>query len=346
MKSILLIIFSVNALLAQVNLKTIFEESGYRSTSDYNKTVDYFKKLASHSKFAELKTFGISPQGRELKYLIVSKDKIFDPESGKRSGKAIILINNGIHAGEIEGKDASMLMLREMIVTKENENLLDNLILLIIPIFNVDGHERKSPYNRINQNGPLEMGWRTTAQNLNLNRDFTKADAPEMKAFLRLFNKWQPDIFIDNHTTNGADYQYTITYDISKSLSIPPVTRTLVINEIIPAIEKGVEESGYLNSPFVGFVDGDYNNGIRDWIATPRFSNGYAAVQNKIGLLVETHMLKPYKDRVFSTNAFLESVIEYSSANYQKLKNASKKAEQFVIETYGTSKNAFPVKFK
>jgi murein tripeptide amidase MpaA len=335
-------VLSINA---QTNWSTEFEKSKYVSTSNYKETMLYFEKLAEHSEFAMLNTFGISPQGRELKYMIISKDKIFDHAEAKRSDKAVILINNGIHSGEIEGKDASMLMLREMLITKESEHLLENVILLIIPIFNVDGHERSSSFNRINQNGPAEMGWRTTAQNLNLNRDFVKADAPEMKAFLKLFMNWLPDIFIDIHTTDGADYQYTITYDISRYPDVPPYTRHLVINEIIPQIETDVYDSGYLISPFVGFVDGDYNNGIKDWIASPRFSNGYAAAQNRIGLLVETHMLKPYKDRVFSTKVLMESVIRFSSFNHSKLKEAAERADNYVIDWYSSTKKAVPVKF-
>jgi len=190
---------------------THFEKSRFLSTPCYTESIEYFQKLAEYSPFAELKTFGISPQGRELKYLIVSGDGAFNPDNGKETKKPIVLIINGIHSGEIEGKDASMLLLREILISKEKEYLLDSLSLIVVPIFNVDGHERKSKYNRINQNGPEEMGWRTTAQNLNLNRDWLKAEAPEMQAMISLFNEWLPDFIIDSHTTDGADYQYTIT---------------------------------------------------------------------------------------------------------------------------------------
>jgi hypothetical protein len=348
-KTIIVLILFSTILFAQhkVNTKwqTEFERSNYLSTDNYVETIKYFEKIEENSEYAKLQTIGISPQGREIKCLIVSKNKIFDPTESKKSGDAVILINNGIHSGEIEGKDACMLMLRQMLITNEKSNLLENVILLIIPVFSVDGHERSSPFNRINQNGPTEMGWRTTAQNLNLNRDFTKADAPEMKSFLNLFSQWLPDIFIDTHTTDGADYQYTITYDISRHQNIPPQTEKLVNEKIIPWIDKKVEDEGFLVSPFVGFINGDYNNGIRDWVATPRFSNGYASVQNRIGLLIETHMLKPYKERVFSTKALVESVIEFCGINSKVIKNVTKNADEYVINKYFEKGDAYPIDF-
>ena len=184
---------------------TLFEKSKFQKSPSYEDTISYFQKFANKTPYAKLFTIGNSAQGREIKCLVVAGNEEFSPEKAKQSGKAIILIQNGIHSGEIEGKDACMLLLRDMLVTKEKFNLLKNVILLIIPVFNVDGHERVSPFNRPNQNGPLMMGWRTTAQNLNLNRDYMKADAPEMRAWLKLFSAWLPDFIIDNHTTNGAD---------------------------------------------------------------------------------------------------------------------------------------------
>ncbi len=259
-----------------INWQTTFEKSNYLSTSKYDETIEYFKRIADYSKYAELKTIGISPQCRELKCLIVSKKKTFTSAKVKSNNDAVILINNGIHSGEIEGKDASMLLLREMLIDKTKENIFDNVTLLFVPVFNVDGHERSSPYNRINQNGPTNMGWRTTAQNFNLNRDFAKEETPEMKALLKLYSEWLPDIFIDTHTTDGADYQYTITYGITKHQDVPPATQKLVNTKLIPHFEKDVNDAGFLIMPYVGFVKGDYKNGIRDWVSTLRFSHSYA----------------------------------------------------------------------
>ncbi len=325
---------------------TFFEKSNYLETPRYEETIKYFQKLDEYSLYARLISIGVSPQGRNIYCLIVSKDQHFNPSYSKKSRKPIVLINNGIHSGEIEGKDACMLLLRDILVSKEKENLIENVTLYIIPIFNVDGHERMSPYNRINQNGPTEMGWRTTAQNLNLNRDFMKADTPEMKALLNLYSNIIPDMFIDIHTTNGADYQYTITYSISKHKNVPEETRNWMRNKFEPFINNYVEEKGYLISPYVGFKNGDVKNGIVDWIAGPRFSNGYAAVQNRPGLLIETHMLKPYKDRVFSTKALLEAVLEIMNVNSVEIFDINRKADVTVMNEYIMNKQPFPLSLK
>ncbi|MBK6913415.1 MAG: hypothetical protein IPH11_07040 [Ignavibacteriales bacterium] len=213
---------------------THFENSNFLESPNYSDTIKYFQKFEVESPYAKLLTIGISPQRREIKLLVISKGNEFTPEEAAKSSKAVVLIQNGIHPGEIEGKDACMLLLREILITKEKEYLLDNIILLIIPVFNVDGHERLSYYNRPNQNGPKEMGWRTTSQNLNLNRDYMKADTPEMRSWLKMFSAWLPDFMIDNHTTNGADYQYHVTYGIEKFQNVHPLLSTFVKKKYLP----------------------------------------------------------------------------------------------------------------
>lgn len=324
---------------------THFEKTSYKGSPDYNETMKYFQQFADDFDIAEMKTFGITPQGRDLKYIIVSKDKAFTPELAKRTGKPIILLQNGIHSGEIEGKDASMLLLREMLVTKEKEYLLDNVIFIIVPIFNVDGHERRSAYNRINQNGPEIMGWRTTAQNYNLNRDYMKADAPEMRAMLSLFNSWIPDIYIDSHTTNGADYQYTVTYIVDRNQNIPAVTQKWIKEKFIPAIENGAAKAGFLVSPYVYFED-ELENGIFDFVSTPRFSTGFASLHNRPEVTIETHMLKPFKDRVFSTKAVLEGILELANNEPEELIKVNKQADESVIKNYVNDKKYFPILFE
>jgi len=309
---------------------THFEKSRFLSTPCYTESIEYFQKLAEYSPFAELKTFGISPQGRELKYLIVSGDGAFNPDNGKETKKPIVLIINGIHSGEIEGKDASMLLLREILISKEKEYLLDSLSLIVVPIFNVDGHERKSKYNRINQNGPEEMGWRTTAQNLNLNRDWLKAEAPEMQAMISLFNEWLPDFIIDSHTTDGADYQYTITYSVEKFQNIYGETANWLRKKFVPYLESKVEQKGILIHPYIYLRNWrkGFDGGIIDWAATPRFSTGYFALQNRPSLLIETHMIKSYKDRVYSTKAAFESVLGLINSNANELVELNERADK------------------
>lgn len=348
MKNFFLILFFSCVLFGQnkdSKWQTCFERSNYTTTPDYERTIDYFKKVEHQSEYAKLLKFGETPQGRNLYCFIVSKDKAFSPKQAKQTRKPIILIQNGIHSGEIEGKDACMMLIRELLITREKESYLKDVILMIIPVFNVDGHERRSPYNRVNQNGPAEMGWRTTAQNFNLNRDYMKADSPEMQSWLKLYSSWLPDMLIDSHTTDGADYQYTITYGIEKNKNLPPQIENWVRNKFIPFIQTETEKSGYKVSPYVTFKNDDIRNGIVDWASTPRFSHGYTAVQNRPGLLIETHMLKPYKDRVFGTKAMIESVIKLLCLQKDEICRMNSAADEFIIKNYLEKKNYYPLTF-
>ncbi len=308
---------------------TTFEKSGFISTADYDQTMKYYQNISDYSEYAELISFGISPQGRELKCLIVSKDKVFDPVEIKKTNKPIVLIISGIHAGEIEGKDASMILLREILITKEQEYLIDDAVLMVVPIFSVDGHERKSKFNRINQDGPEEMGWRTTAQGYNLNREWMKADAAEMQAMLKLISEWIPDFVIDNHTTNGADYQYTITYEVERFANIYSETAQWLDKKFVPFLTDKVNKKGFLIFPYVALRNwrSGLDSGIVDWASGPRLSTGYFSLQNRPSLLVETHMIKPYKERVYSTKAVLETTLDFINQNSKSLVKLNKEAD-------------------
>lgn len=327
---------------------TEFEKSDFLNTADYETTMKYFKQFADDFEEIRFEEFGESPQRRKLFYLIVDKEKKFDPS---QNNKPVILIENGIHSGEIEGKDACKLLLREVFVEKKNENLLDDVVFIVIPIFNVDGHERKSKFNRINQNGPEEMGWRTTAQNINLNRDFTKADAPEMKALLKLFSIWKPEIFIDSHTTNGLDYQYVMTYGIEKYQNTRPSISNWVLNEFIEYFETEMANRGLLTSPYFSYSSKNYfytdpRDGLTEWVSSPRFSHGYAAYQNRIGLLLETHMSKAYKERVYATKTSIEVVLDLVNSNPAKIKNLIRKADEEAVQEYYINKKHLPTAFE
>ena len=325
--------------------RTQFEKSNYLESPNYSDTIKYFKKFEAETPNAKLLTIGTSPQKREIKLLVVSKGNEFTPEEAAKSSKAVVLIQNGIHPGEIEGKDACMLLLREILITKEKEDLLDNIILLIIPVFNVDGHERLSYYNRPNQNGPKEMGWRTTSQNLNLNRDYMKADTPEMRSWLKMFSAWLPDFMIDNHTTNGADYQYHVTYGIEKFQNIHPLLSNLVRKKYLPYLLSQVEREGFLTAPYIEFKGGSIESGIIDYPLMPRLSTGYCAVQNRICLLVETHSLKPFKNRVFSTKSMMVHSLEFINENFKELKRLNKKADEDSVKEFFNNKKEIPVQF-
>src|SRR5437868_7422912 len=182
------------------------EKSDYRTTPRYDETMAYIRRVAAAApKQVKIETFGVTPEGRDLVDVMVSRDGLFDPSALHKASRPVVLIQNAIHAGEMDGKDSCLALLRDMVITKSRARLLDRAVVVILPIYNADGHERVSPYNRINQNGPEEMGWRTQSQNLNLNRDYLKADAPETRAFLKLWNRLLPDYFVDDHVTDGAD---------------------------------------------------------------------------------------------------------------------------------------------
>ena len=325
---------------------THFEKSNQLESPEYESTIKYFQKFVDHTPYVKIKTIGVTPQGRELKVVIVSKDKAFTPEQAKKTGKAIILIQNGIHPGEIEGKDACMLLLREILITKEKAHLLNNAILIIIPVLNIDGHERLSAFNRPNQNGPKKMGWRTNALNLNLNRDYLKADTPEIRSFLKLFNDWLPDFMIDNHTTNGADYQYHVTYGIETHQNIDRGLLSWVDKKYLPHLLQKVEEDGFIIGPYMEFKAGTIESGIVDLPAPPRLSHGYCATQNRICLLVETHSLKPFANRVFSTKSMMEHSIRFVNDNAKELLSLNKQADKETVKYYLSAKKKFPLVLK
>ncbi len=300
--------------------RTEYETSGYLRTGRYAETVTYCQRLAHASPWVRYESFGTSPQGRDLPLVILSRDGAFTPEAARKSGKAIVMIQSGIHAGEIDGKDASLILMREIAITKERAALLDHAVVLFIPIFNVDGHERFGPSNRINQNGPEEMGWRVTAQNLNLNRDYMKADAPEMQAWLKLFNAWMPDFFVDCHVTDGIDFQYDVTFEMEP---YPNADRTLAAwyeRTFIPRMIADVQNAGHLIAPYVvAREDNDLSKGLVCSTSGPRLSTGYCAKQNCPALLIETHMLKPYRQRVSATHDILVSTLSFVNENTASL---------------------------
>ena len=288
---------------------TYAEETNFRKTPKFVQTMEFFRRLEEYSPMVNCTSFGTSPMGRDLALVIVDKDGLKSPEQIRAKGRVIILVESCIHAGEPDGKDASMIFLRDMIVGKKNMELLDDVSFLFVPVFNVDGHENFTALNRINQNGPDELGTRNTSQQLNLNRDFLKADAPEMKAWLKMYNYWLPELFIDVHVTNGADFQYVLTYAIDNMTGNmePGITRwsrdvyekqlcSMMAEAGFPVFWYGSFKK--YNAPESGFVPDTFD---------PRYSQGYAAAHNRLGLLIETHIYKPYKQRVRATIEAIEA---------------------------------------
>jgi hypothetical protein len=307
------------------------ERTGYRATPTYEETIDYLRELQAQSDFIHLDRFGETPLGRPLYSVVVSKDRAFDPASARRTGKLVLLIQNGIHAGEIDGKDACLELIRDLAVTGERADLLEHVVLVIVPVFNVDGHEQRSPYNRINQNGPEEMGFRATSQNYNLNRDYMKLDAPETRALLALWNLWNPDFFIDNHVTDGADFQYALTYTISRHPNTAPEIAAWNRDWFIPVVTRKMASAGEPIFPYVVTRGGPLRSGIIDFVETPRYSTGYAATRNRPGLLVETHMLKSYARRVRATYLMMVAVLELLNEGPDLLAKAVREADSHAV---------------
>ena len=318
---------------AEKNWETYYEKSGKTATPRYDETIDYCKRLDKASPWIRYTTFGKSPQGRDLPLLIASKRGVFAPWEAERARKkdhVVVLIQAGIHAGEIEGKDAGLMLFRDIAITKKYPEILDNVTILFIPIYNVDGHERFGPYNRINQNGPEEMGWRTTANSLNLNRDFLKADTEETRAWLKLFNEWMPDFFIDCHTTDGADYQYVLTYIVDVLGNMVPSLTDWTRDVYLANIAKTMEQAGYPLSPYVYLVEWpNPRSGMVTWVSTPRFAQGYTSIQNRPGILIETHMLKEYSVRVSGTYEMLRQTLSLLGREREGLRRAIAEADSY-----------------
>ncbi|HET6373923.1 MAG TPA: M14 family metallopeptidase [Candidatus Polarisedimenticolia bacterium] len=305
------------------------ERTGFIETSRYEETLADCRRLEKDSPLIHVTSFGTSPEGRDLILVIASKDRAFTPAAAAKTGKPIVLIQAGIHAGEIDGKDAGLMLLRDITTGPRLAGLLDHAIILFMPIYNVDGHERFGPYNRINQTGPKEQGWRTTSRNLNLNRDYVKADAVETRAWLKVFTSWWPDLTIDCHVTDGTDYQYDLTYGFESGPNVAPSVawwiEATVNDHVVPALTAG----GHMPSPYIFLKDDlDPAAGLQSFgPSPPRFSTGYTVLQNRPSFLVETHMLKDYRTRVLVTYDTLVAFLEEVNRDPDALRDAVRAAD-------------------
>lgn len=289
---------------------TEFERSNGLRTATYDETIAYCRRLDQASKWIRFESFGKSGEGRDLPLLIVDKDGDFTAERAHQHGKAIVLVQAGIHSGEIDGKDAGLILIREMAITRELASLLDHVTLVFIPIYNVDGHEHVRAYNRVNQDGPENPGFRANATALNLNRDYMKADAPETRAWLSLWNRWDPDFFVDCHVTDGADYPYVVTFLVEPFANADPGVAVWTRDRYVPAVFAAMRDAGFPAMYYGDFrVAHDPKSGLKRGPSTPRFSTGYVALANRPALLIETHMLKDYTTRVHGTHAMLASTL-------------------------------------
>lgn len=317
--------------------RTHAERTNYIETGRYAETTRLCQQYADFTPHVHCFSLGRSPAGRELWALALSTEQAFTPRAARQSSRPLVLIENGIHAGEIAGKDACFELLRDMLVTRTRADLLDRINVLILPIFNVDGHERFGPFNRANQHGPREMGWRTTAQNLNLNRDFAKADAPEMQAWLKLWTAWQPDLFIDVHTTNGADHRYDVFYSIPTAPALPTPAARWVDETLLPHVLPAMAKHGHHTLPYSFPRDRtDLTKGINAAVGfSPRYSNGYGTTCNRPSMLVELHAYKSYARRVRACYHLLAEILNAVNKNPHALRTAVRAADAACAKSHG-----------
>ncbi len=315
---------SNKTIVPQVDIKIPFEKND-NQTATYHEAIDFYKKMANQYPEIQITEYGLSDVGEPIHAVVLSKSKIFDPNQLKQEGKVILMVNNAIHAGEPCGVDATMLLTRDLMKKEVNQQLLDKAVVVIIPFYNIGGGLNRGAFSRTNQNGPLEHGFRGNAKNLDLNRDFIKVDSKNAIAFTRIFQKWKPDIFLDNHTSNGADYQYTMTMIATQHNKLGKTLGNFQQTEMLPTLYKSMEAKNWEMTPYV-YARKTPDDGIAAFLDLPRYSSGYAALFNTLSFIPETHMLKPFKDRVKSTYAFMETVLEYIDKNAEKIKTIRHKA--------------------
>jgi hypothetical protein len=328
---VLLVVLSCPLLLARATpLTTEAERSDFRRTGRYEEV----ERLCAAAAAADARrvrcfTFGRTPEGRNMLALAVSQDGTLDAAKARRRQRPVILVQGGIHAGEIEGKDAILWSLRELLAGQMAKGVLDAATIVFVPVFNVDGHERFGPANRPNQRGPEEMGYRTTSQNLNLNRDYVKADAPEMRAMLALFEEFDPVLYVDLHTTDGAKFEHDVSVEVAPTNSRPDGLDR-VAAKLSDEIQARLTANNHLPLDF--YPDfrkpDDPTSGFEADDSPPRFSQSYAAARNRLGILVETHSWKTYRERATATHDVLAAIFERAVSDGRAWLTAARDADE------------------
>ncbi len=300
---------------------TPFEtQQNYSAT--YMEAILFYKQLEkAYPNYLSIKEVGFSDIGRPMHNIILSENGANTAEKTRQQNKQVLFINNAIHAGEPCGIDASMLLVRDILTSTYLKRQLQKLTIVIIPVYNIGGSLNRNSTTRANQNGPIEYGFRGNAQNLDLNRDFIKCDSKNALTFNQNFTNWMPDVFIDNHTSNGADYQYTMTLIPTQHNKLAAPLAKVLNEEMLPFLFKNMKARKWEMTPYV-YARTTPDEGIAGFLDLPRYSSGYASLFNCISFMPETHMLKPYKDRVRSTLIFMNATIDFMVRNEVKLKAA------------------------
>lgn len=333
----LLLLFALTS-WAQKNdsYATFFEKGNGNQSADYAEVLRFYHQLDVDFETIQLKTFGVTDSGEPLRVVIFDADKKFDYKT--KTEKLFLLINNGIHAGEPDGIDASMQLFRDLALRRIA--VPKNVVVIAIPVYNIGGLLNRNATSRANQNGPEEYGFRGNARNFDLNRDFIKTDTRNTQAFTQIFHDFSPDIFIDNHVSNGADYQYKLTYIMTEPNRLGNTLGEFIKTEMTPAIVTDLQSKKVESTPYVNVWHGTPTDGFAQFSDTPRYATGYTSLFNSLGYVVETHMLKPYAERVKVTYDFMVSTLQYADKNVTLIKN--KRAENGKQYQVG---NSYPIQW-
>ncbi|MBE15625.1 MAG: hypothetical protein CL867_05195 [Cytophagaceae bacterium] len=333
-----------------IDFTTTFEKSNGTQTPTYTEVIEFYKALDKAYTSIQTYEVGSTDSGEPLTLITFNPNRSFDSEFADNTDVRRILINNGIHPGESDGIDASMLLFRDLAQGKIKAP--EHTWISAIAVYNIGGALHRNSTSRTNQNGPEAYGFRGNARNYDLNRDFVKQDTKNAKAFAEIFHMIKPDVFIDNHVSNGADYQYTLTHLFTQHNKLGGVLGQFLHQDFQPLIEQDLKANAWEISPYVNVFNRTPETGFSQFMDYPRYSTGYTAMWNTLGLMVETHMLKPYKPRVEGTYQLMKSVIAVTDAQHEKIKalrndafNAFAKADtyplQFRIDSTKTSTLSF-----
>lgn len=311
-------------------LLTVAEASGFRATACYDDVVALLDRLAAASPFARRATLGVTEEGRAIPVLVLADPPVSTPEEAAEQvaslGKLVVLAIGNIHAGEVDGKEALPILARE-IGLHPRHPLLEHLVIALAPIYNADGNERVSPFNRPGQNGPAEgMGRRENADGLDLNRDFIKLEASETRGLVDFLNRWDPALFIDTHTTNGSFHRYIVTYEGPKTLAGDGGVLRYVRDTMLPAVSAELlRTAGRMT-----WVYGDFNREHTRWETYPplaRYSTSYVGLRGRLSVLSEGYSYAPYEERVRGTLDFVRACLEYVAANRQVVRRVLRDAD-------------------
>lgn len=314
--SIVTILYSCQ-ISAQNQYPTLFETSNGKETPVYNDVIQYFGTLAKDFEEVSMVEMGTTDAGLPLHVVLYDREKIFDPKKWHETGRLVVFINNGIHPGEPDGIDASMMFLRDILLGKQR--VPNDLALAIIPVYNIGGHLNRGSFSRVNQNGPEAYGFRGNARNYDLNRDFIKADTKNSRSFQLIFNWLAPHIFIDTHVSNGADYQHVMTLISTQHNRLGGKTGEYLENELNPKLYQGMKAKDFPMVHYVNAWGGKPEEGWSQFKDSGRYSSGYAALFSTLSFMPETHMLKPYDQRVLSTYSLFQTFMEIAEQDAAKI---------------------------